>query len=142
LLRARKFDTLINSKNTAEFRNREFDLVVHAGVPAVKWLANKDPANDLAVIHSIQDVLAAARIKELIFISTIDVYPDTAAQIDETATIDPTRNHAYGRHRFELERWVADNQPNARIIRLPALFGEGLKKNIVFDLLHDNQVAN
>jgi hypothetical protein len=116
--------------------------VIHAGVPAVKWLANKDPANDRAVIQSIRDVLATARIRELIFISTIDVYPDTAAKIDESAAIDPTRNHAYGRHRFELERWVMDNFPNVRVIRLPALFGEGLKKNIVFDLLHDNQVAN
>jgi hypothetical protein len=142
LLRARHFDTLINSKNTAEFRDREFDLVIHAGVPAVKWLANKDPANDLAVIQSIRDVLATARIKELILISTIDVYPDTAAPVDETAAIDPTRNHAYGRHRFELERWAMDHQPNVRIIRLPALFGDGLKKNVVFDLLHDNQLAN
>ena len=142
LCRAREFDTLINSKNTNEFCNRDFDLVVHAGVPAVKWLANKDPASDRAAIKSIRDVLATVRIKELIFISTIDVYPDTAAKIDETAVIDPTHNHAYGRHRFELERWVMDNFANVRIIRLPALFGEGLKKNIIFDLLHGNQVAN
>jgi RmlD substrate binding domain len=142
LCRARKFDTLINSKNTREFCDREFDLVVHAGVPAVKWIANKDPAADRAALKSIRDVLATVRISELIFISTIDVYPDTAATIDETAVIDPARNHAYGRHRFELERWVIDHFANVRVIRLPALFGEGLKKNVVFDLLHDNQVTN
>jgi len=142
LRRAGGFDVLINSRNTHEFRGREFDLVIHAGVPAVKWIANKDPAADRAAIASIRDVLATVRIKELIFISTIDVYPDSAAKIDETATIDPTRNHAYGRHRFELERWVIDHFANVHIIRLPALFGEGLKKNVVFDLLHDNQVAN
>jgi hypothetical protein len=140
LLRARSFDTLINSRNTDEFRGREFDLVVHAGVPAVKWLANKEPAADRAAIASIRDTLATVRIKELIFISTIDVYPDTGAPADERAAIDPLRNHAYGQHRFELEQWVRGHFANVHIIRLPALFGEGLKKNVIFDLLNDNQV--
>ncbi|MCS3731648.1 NAD-dependent epimerase/dehydratase family protein [Bradyrhizobium betae] len=140
LLRARPFDTLINSRNSDEFRNREFDFVVHAGVPAVKWLANKEPAADRAAVESIRDTLATVRIKELVLISTIDVYPDPTATDDELAAIDPARNHAYGRHRFELEQWVRSHFDNVRIIRLPALFGEGLKKNVLFDLLNENQV--
>lgn len=142
LHRARSFDVLINSRNAEDLRGGDFGLVIHAGVPAVKWIANKDPAADRAAIESIQNVLATARIRELILISTIDVYPDPSAPLDEGADIEPARNHAYGRHRFELEQWAKSHFANVRIVRLPALFGEGLKKNVVFDLLHDNQVGN
>ena len=142
LHRARAFDALINSKNADDLRGGEFDLVIHAGVPAVKWIANTEPAADHAAISSIRAVLAAMKIDELILISTIDVYPDPSAPLDESADIDPARNHAYGRHRFELEQWVREHFDNVRIVRLPALFGEGLKKNVVFDLLHGNQVGS
>jgi hypothetical protein len=141
LCRAKRFDVLINSKNTDEFRNRDFDLVIHAGVPAVKWIANKNPEADRAAIASIRDTLATVRTRELILISTIDVYSDPSAPTDESALIDPSRNHPYGRHRFELEQWVAGHFPNVRVVRLPALFGAGLKKNVLFDLLNDNQVG-
>ena len=76
LHRARAFDVLVNSKNADDLRGGAFDLVIHAGVPAVKWIANKDPAADLAAISSIRGVLATMKIAELILISTIDVYPD------------------------------------------------------------------
>jgi RmlD substrate binding domain len=142
LHRARRFDALVNSKNADDLRNGDFDLVIHAGVPAVKWIANKEPAADRAAIEAIRGVLATMKIKELILISTIDVYPDPSARSDENAAIDPARNHAYGRHRLELEQWVRSHFANVRIVRLPALFGDGLKKNVVFDLLHDNQVGS
>lgn len=142
LHRARSFDLLINSTNATELRNGRFELLVHAGVPAVKWIANKDPAADRAAINAVRDVLATIEVRELVFISTIDVYPDPAAPLDEDAAIEAASNHAYGRHRFELEQWVSEHFANVRIVRLPALFGEGLKKNVVFDLLHQNQVGN
>jgi hypothetical protein len=142
LLRARSYDTLINSKNTNEMRNGSFDLVVCAAVPAVKWLANKEPEKDRAAIAGLADALATIEAREFILISTIDVYSDTSAESDEGTSIDPSVNHAYGRHRLEFERWVIDRFPNTRVIRLPALFGEGLKKNVIFDLLRGNQTES
>ncbi len=141
LHRASGFDLLINSKNTNDLRGSSFDLVVCAGVPAAKWLANAQPENDRNNIASIRDALDTTEIKELILISTIDVYCDTGASSDENDVIDPSHNHPYGRHRFELERWVTDRFRKTRIIRLPALFGEGLRKNVIFDLLHGNQTG-
>ena len=139
LHRAGGFDLLINSKNTNDLRGGSFDLVICAGVSAAKWLANQQPENDRNAIAGIRDALDATEVKELILISTIDVYCDPSASSDENDVIDASRNHPYGRHRFELERWVADRFRKTRIIRLPALFGDGLKKNVIFDLLHGNQ---
>jgi hypothetical protein len=139
LHRAGEFDLLVNSKNTNDLRGGSFDLVICAGVSAAKWLANEQPENDRNAIASIRDALDTTEIKELILISTIDVYCDPGAALDEDDVIDASRNHPYGRHRFELERWLASRFRKTRIIRLPALFGGGLKKNVIFDLLHGNQ---
>lgn len=133
------FDARYNSRNIDEMAGRSFDLVVCAGVSAVKWMANREPEVDRAGIKALTDVLGAAKVGELVLISTIDVYPDPAAGGDETTVIDPAVNHAYGRHRYELEEWAKATFPLVRIVRLPALFGPGLRKNAIYDLLHGNQ---
>ncbi len=68
LHRARGFDLLINSKNTNDLRGGSFDLVVCAGVPAAKWLANAQPEDDRNAIASIRDALDTTEIKEMILI--------------------------------------------------------------------------
>lgn len=134
------FDALYNSTNFRDMAGREFDMVVCAGVSAAKWIANRNPEQDKAQIHNLMQVLSRTRAREFILISTIDVYPDPGSGGDETEVIDAAALSPYGRHRFELENWVSEQFPLARIIRLPALFGPGLKKNALFDLLNQNQI--
>lgn len=141
LQRSGSFDDLFNSSNIDAIAGQSYDLVVCAGVSAVKWLANKDPETDARGIARLTDALASVKAREFVLISTIDVYPDPASGADESAIIDPSVNHAYGAHRFQLEQWVASQFPNTRIVRLSALFGEGLRKNALFDLLNDNDVS-
>ena len=74
----------------------------------------------------------------MVLISTIDVYGSPVG-VDEGDHIDEGRAAAYGRHRYHLERRVADRF-DALIIRLPGLFGEGLKKNAIYDFLHGNEL--
>jgi hypothetical protein len=142
LARGGSFDALYNSKNIADIAGRSFDLVVCAGVSAAKWLANKEPEADRAAIAPLTRSLDRVEARELVLISTIDVYPDPSLPLDERHAIDPATTHAYGRHRYELEQWVRGRFPLARIVRLPALFGTGLRKNALYDLLNDNQVGN
>jgi hypothetical protein len=59
--------------------------------------------------------------------------------VDEATPIDATAATAYGRHRLELERYLSARF-DTLIVRLPGLFGRGLKKNVIYDLLHENQV--
>lgn len=139
LLRTRPFSDLFNSSNIATMTGG-YDLVVCAGVPAAKWIANRDAEADAAGIRKLTDALEGVTAGEFILISTIDVYPDPASNDDEASSIDPAANHPYGRNRYALELWIRDRFPDARVIRLPALFGSGLRKNALYDLLHDNHV--
>jgi len=129
-----------NSRNFREMQGQSFDEIVCAGIPAVKWLANKEPDQDRTAIGSLVDVLRTARAARFVLISTIDVYPDPSQPVDEGADLSGLPNHPYGRHRWEVEQFATERFPTHAIIRLPALFGTGLKKNALFDLLHDNMV--
>lgn len=137
LARQHGFDAFFNSKNFRDMTGRRFDLVVCAGVSAVKWKANKDPENDKAGIQALQDVLATVTAKRFILISTIDVYP-VCENADESYDCGAIENHAYGANRLALEKFCREKFPQCLVVRLPGLFGPGLRKNVVFDLLNDN----
>ncbi len=85
-------------------------------------------------MDSLQEVSAGC----LVLISTVDVYRMPPA-VDEETPIDPHVLDPYGRHRFFLEEFVRRQFKNSIIIRLPGLFGQGLKKNFIYDLLHHNR---
>jgi nucleoside-diphosphate-sugar epimerase len=77
-------------------------------------------------------------VDRFVLLSTIDVY-QPAVGITER---DPVASEGapYGVHRAAFERFVAKTFANHLIIRLPALYGRGLKKNAIFDLRYDNMV--
>jgi hypothetical protein len=65
----------------------------------------------------------------------VDVYHKTY-NVDEKSEINTDNLNAYGLNRRFLEEWVIKNMNKYTIIRLPALFGNGLKKNFLYDLLN------
>jgi hypothetical protein len=140
LFAAGDFTDTFNSANFRKMAGGNFDEVVCCGIPSVKWLANKEPEGDWAKVAALLDVLETVRAGRFTLISTIDVYPNPAARLDESAVLTGQDNSAYGRHRLAVEAWVARRFPAHTIARLPALFGQGLKKNILFDLLTGNLV--
>jgi hypothetical protein len=70
-----------------------------------------------------------------VLISSIAVLDDFAGGDDESSGAFQTEL-AYGRHRRLLETFCAEHFAETLIVRLPALFGAGLKKNFLFDLLN------
>ncbi len=138
LLRQAPFDALFHSKNIDEIRGREFDFVACAGAPAEKWKANLAPDADLANLERLLAAVETARIERILLISTVDVYPSPVG-VDEATVVGDAEGHSYGRHRLALERRLAARFPTT-VLRLPGLFGTGLRKNVVYDFLHRNQL--
>lgn len=138
LLRQRPFTDLYRSTDIESLAGRSYDLIACAAAPGLKWKANQQPAEDLASIRRLMAALEKVKAREVVLISTVDVYPRPVG-VDEETPIDRDQESAYGRHRLLLEDFVAARF-DARIVRLPGLFGAGLKKNMVFDLLHGNRV--
>ncbi|MDA9192735.1 hypothetical protein N9O27_00905 [Flavobacteriaceae bacterium] len=139
ILKSEQFDELYNSKNINDIEGENFDLLYCAGVPAVKWFANSNPKEDLTNISNLINSLREVNASKFILISTYDVYKSTV-NVDEDSLINLSGHHPYGVHRRILELFVKEKFEDYLIIRLPALFGKGLKKNIIYDFMNDNQI--
>jgi sugar phosphate isomerase/epimerase len=139
------FDKFYNSKNFNEASNKHFNTLFFCGIPAVKWYANKNPDEDTETIENIKKILNTITCDKFILISTIDVYENTCNEfktMNEDYICDYNNNHTYGKNRYLFENYIINKFNNYHIIRLPALFGKGLKKNIIYDLINDNQINN
>lgn len=145
LLQTETFDYTFNSKNINYFKDifvKDSNVILSC-LPATKWLVNKNKLQDLQNIHNIVNVLSQCSFNHITLISTIDVYLDSPLEVDES--YNPLINTLhYGTHRLLFEKMVKEliAYKQLHIVRLPALFGNFLKKNILFDLLNDNNVDN
>lgn len=139
LLKQAHFSELYRSANIHEIKNREFDVVMCAGAPAQKWIANRDPVDDRKKIDSLIDHLRTIKCKTFILISTVDVFKEPIG-VDESTPIEETGLHAYGLHRRLLEKFVEQHFSSCLIVRLPGLVGPDLRKNVIFDFLNNNNL--
>uniref|UniRef100_UPI0040279085 sugar nucleotide-binding protein n=1 Tax=Gemmiger formicilis TaxID=745368 RepID=UPI0040279085 len=122
-----------SSDITAQYGTRP-DLCVYAGVPAAMFLANADPEADLAVMRAARENIRQIAPKRLVLISSIAVLADSRGVYEDSPAQDTEGLPAYGKNRLQLERWVREDFPDALIVRLPALYGAGIRKNFLFDL--------
>ncbi|WP_150465675.1 NAD-dependent epimerase/dehydratase family protein [Francisella sp. SYW-2] len=131
------FNAVYNSKNIQDIEGENINILICAGVSAVKWMANQNPEFDNKNILKLQNHLKKTKIKHLVLISTVDIY-DTPINVNEDSTPNTSKQDAYGKNRYALENW-ARSQTNilkCTVVRLPALFGKGLKKNLIFDIMN------
>ena len=75
LVRQRPWDARINRTNLDAIRGQAFDLMVCAGRPSDRWLANGNPGGDRTNMLSLAGALAEVQVDRFVLLSTIDVYP-------------------------------------------------------------------
>ncbi len=134
-----EFDHLFRSTNINEIIDKDYDLLVCAGAPAQKWLANKEPEKDLQQLNFLMNCLSRVKAKKFVLISTVDVFA-IPQQVTEDSEVSEANLSAYGLNRRILEKFVVENFPDVLIVRLSGLVGPGLKKNIIFDFLNNNNL--
>lgn len=138
LKRQRSFDAFFDASDVERIAGRSFDLVVCSGAPSQKWKANADPTGDRDDIECVVSALEQANVARLVLLSTVDVFVNPV-DVDEDSPTPSAGLSAYGRNRRWLEQ-IAGARFDALIVRLPAMYGPGLAKNVIFDLMNDNDV--
>jgi hypothetical protein len=129
-----RFDGRFNSKNIEDAFGAKPDLLVFCGVPAEMFLAASNPAADLAVVENAAENIRKIAPKRMALVSSIAVM-DNADGTDEDCAVDASKLTPYGLHRYKLEQTAREIVPGCLVVRLPALFGRGLKKNFIYDML-------
>lgn len=141
--RYEKFDYQFNSKNLDTFE----EIIGNGGelfltcLPATKWLVNKNLSADMDNMYNIIKTISTKSYSKVILISTIDVYNDSPIGVDETYAPNISKL-SYGNNRYFFELMVREciKTDDLKIFRLPALFNNLIKKNVLYDLINDNNV--
>jgi sugar phosphate isomerase/epimerase len=130
-----------NRKNLKELSGKSYNTLYCSALPAEKWKVNMNPEEDRSNMEVLMHALRTVKCDTFILISTVDVY-DTSLPQCEDPDLYPVyySNQPYGKHRREFEEWALQTFKNVYVFRLPALFGHGLKKNALYDMMHKNQV--
>lgn len=131
-----EFDDRYNTANIDAIDGSEFDLVVSAATYAEMWKINQDPEGDLRQIEGLIKHLQTLKVRKFVLISTVGVYKNPNGA-DEDTPIETDDLLPYGKNRYHLEQFCRDNF-DTLVVRLPGLYGPGLKKNVIFDLMHNN----
>jgi hypothetical protein len=135
LTRQARFDHAFNSATIGAAAGRSFGTLVCAAAPGSMFEANRFPERDAARIEALIESLSAVRAERFVLISSIAVLEDFAGGDTETTTRF-RQDLAYGRNRRALEAFVERHFERSLVVRLPALFASGLKKNFLFDLMN------
>jgi hypothetical protein len=137
------FDFLFNTKNISEFIDKvpDYQELYLSCLPATKWLVNKNLKKDIENIYNILNILKTKKYSKVFLFSTIDVYNDSPLNVDESYAPNLSKL-SYGNNRYLFELLVKEfiDTENLKIFRLPALFNKNIKKNIIYDFIHNNNV--
>jgi hypothetical protein len=133
------FDARFRSIDIGGIAGRDFEMVVCAGAPAQKWIANREPEADRRNIEGLIHHLEGISCDSFVLISTVDVFKDPLG-VDEGSPVEEAGLHPYGRNRRLLETFVQERFAHHLVVRLPGLVGPGLRKNVIYDFLNDNNL--
>ncbi len=131
----------VTRRNYAALSGTASDITIEAACNSRKYLADESPVAefDLSVTHRLRtlvDFPAALQVH----LSSVDVYSDLSSPetTREDAKADLTGVSTYGFHKLLAENLVKHYAASWLIIRLGGMVGPNLRKNPVFDILHDH----
>lgn len=104
-------------------------LFICAG-EARKWFVNSNVKEATSNMVDLYKSISCYRASQVVYFSSIDVY-NKDLTINDGYSTEP-----YGVTKLVLEELISKTFENCVIVRLGALFGKGLKKNFLFDLLN------
>jgi nucleoside-diphosphate-sugar epimerase len=132
--------TVVQRENYASFRGQKCEILVNANGNSKKYLAQQDPLEEFSqTVRSVRASLVDFQAEHYVYLSTCDVYPDCSSPeyTQESAPLDVARQSPYGFHKYLAEQCVRHAAPRWLIVRLGGMVGPGMRKNPVFDILHD-----
>lgn len=135
LCRQHAFSGKFRRANAEVLVGKAFDTLVCAAAPGSMFEANREPDVDAVAIGRLFETLKTVSARRFVLISSIAVLRSFDMAVDEGADAFQ-QSLAYGRNRRMLEEFCELQFPRCLIVRLPALLGEGLRKNFIFDLLN------
>ena len=145
LMSQAEFNLSFNSSNIINFCDmvKNNDELYLSCLPATKWQVNLNTNSkffDMLNAINIFNILKTHSYSKIVLISTIDVYDHTELGSAENEEVI-TETMSYGQNRLRFEKMITSSldYESIKIVRLPAVFGPNLKKNLLFDLLNNNQ---
>jgi len=115
----------VTRANYAEMRDRSYDVLINAAMPAARFWAKNNPDKDFVeTVQKTADLIYGWRYGKFIQISTVSA----RCQLDTV----------YGRHKAAAEKicGFGDNL----IVRLGPMYNKGLNKGVLIDILHCRKV--
>jgi nucleoside-diphosphate-sugar epimerase len=119
------------------------DVVINANGNSKKFLSDRDPMGDFdASVRSVMKSLTSFTCDKYVLLSSGDVYPDQSSPelTREDSVISPEDVSKYGLHKMMAENLVRGHHENWIVMRMGGFVGPNLKKNAIYDMLHDAPV--
>ncbi len=131
----------ITRENYQLFTSTNCEILINANGNSSKPRAAKDQIFDFeASVVSVKKSISDFKPAIYVYLSSCDVYPDCSnpESTREDQPIDITRQSVYGFHKWLAEQCVQHDCPKWLIFRMGGFVGPGLKKNAIFDIIHDS----
>jgi len=132
------FNEFYNSKNIDNIKDN-YNIILFTALPGNVGYANTNYKNDLENTNFLINKLKKITCNKFILISTINVYPNLNSRMIESEILELKDSiDYYGKHRLKFEQFIIKNYTDYHILRLPSIYGNNLKKGVLFDLLNQN----
>lgn len=131
----------VTRKNYEQMAGTRSEVVIDASCNSRKYLAEETPVEEFesSVSHRLRTLHDFPADFHL-HISSVDIYSDLTKPetTREDSPIDLRRVSHYGLHKLMAEQLVRHYADRWLIIRLAGMVGPGLRKNPVYDILHEH----